>query len=503
MLLATNLMAEYILEQHKSQTPCTYHLKSGQTDPHPHRPYQETKLICSTILDSVGNTPLVRLNRIPKEEGVDAEILVKCEFFNPGGSIKDRIALRMIQDAEESGRITPGVTTIIEPTSGNTGIGLALACAVKGYRLIVTLPDKMSQEKVNALEALGAQVIRTPTLAAFDGPESHLGVAIRLSREIPNAVILDQYSNPSNPMSHYDQTAEEILRQTEGRIDYLVCGVGTGGHLTGLSRKLKERIPGIVVVAVDMEGSVIALPETMNTVKGGYTVEGIGQMFVPRACLRHTVDHWVKAGNAESFDIARRLVRQEAIFTGGSAGAAVLGAIKFAKSQNLSADKRIVVMLPDSIRNYLSRFINDPWMIDSGYMIPNPEALEGYGHTVQELHLPQIIAISPATTLIEALDRMTNLGFNQVPVVENGKVIGGVTVDHINTKLMHRQATTATPVSQFLITDVKVVAPDYPIQRLFMAFVVRGFVFVKDRDVYYIATPVDLARFLVSSEKSS
>ena len=496
-------MAEYILEQSKTQTPCTYHLKDGQPNPHGHRPYQETKLICDTILDSVGNTPLVRLNRIPQEEGVEAEILVKCEFFNPGGSIKDRIALRMVQDAEDSGRITPGVTTIIEPTSGNTGIGLALACAVKGYRLIVTLPDKMSLEKVNALEALGAEVIRTPTLAAFDGPESHLGVAIRLSKEIPNAVILDQYSNPSNPMSHYDQTAEEILRQTGGQVDYLVCAVGTGGHLTGLSRKLKERLPNIHIVAVDVEGSVIALPESLNTIRGGYTVEGIGQMFIPRACLRHTVDTWVKAGNAESFDIARRLVRQEGIFTGGSAGSAVLGAIKFAKSNHVPAGKRMVVMLPDSIRNYLSRFINDPWMIDSGYMLPNPETLAAQDHTVRELNLPQIVAIGPETTLAESLDRMTTMGFNQLPVVDNGKVIGGISVDHINTKLMHKQATTATPVKQFLIPDVKVVAPDYPIQRLFMAFVVRGFVFVKDGETYYIATPVDLAKFLVASSQAS
>lgn len=495
-------MAGYILEQHKSPTPCTYHLQPCQPDPHHHRPYQASKLICDTILDSVGQTPLVRLNRIPKEEGVEAEILVKCEFFNPGGSIKDRIALRMIQDAEDSGRITPGLTTIIEPTSGNTGIGLALACAVKGYRLIVTLPDRMSREKINALEALGAEVVRTPSLAAFDGPESHLGVALRLSREIPNAVILDQYSNPSNPMAHYDQTAEELIRQTSGRIDYLVCAVGTGGHLTGLSRKLKERIPEITVVAVDVEGSVLALPESLNTIKGGYAVEGIGELFIPRACLRHTVDTWVKTGNAESFDIARRLIRQEGIFTGGSAGSAVLGALKYAKMHNLQSDKRIVVVLPDSIRNYLSRFLNDSWMIDAGYMMPNPETVAAHGHIVSELSLPQVVAVTPSTTLEEALDRMTTLGFNQVPVVDSGKVIGGVSIDHINTKLMHKQVTRSTPVQEFLIVDVKVVTPDYPIQRLFMAFVVRGFVFVKDGDTYYIATPVDLAKFLLSSSSS-
>lgn len=495
-------MADYVLEQHLSTTPCLYHLKDSQADPHRHQPYHDSKLISDSILDSIGHTPLVRLNRIPREEGVEAEILVKCEFFNPGGSIKDRIALRMVQDAEDAGRITPGVTTIIEPTSGNTGIGLALACAVKGYRLIVTLPDRMSQEKINALEALGAEVIRTPTLAAFDGPESNYGLAIRLSQEIPNAVILDQYSNPSNPMVHYDQTAEEIIRQTEGKIDYIVCGAGTGGHLTGLSRKLKEKIPGIIVIAVDVEGSVLALPESLNTIKGGYTVEGLGQMFVPRACLRHTVDTWIKAGNAESFDIARRLVRQEGIFTGGSAGSAVLGALKYAKSHKLPSDKRMVVVLPDSIRNYLSRFIHDPWMIDSGYMMPNPETLAAHGHIVSQLNLPHVVAVPPTITLEEVLDQMTTMGFNQVPVVEDGKVIGGISIDHINTKLMHRLVTRTTPVREFLIVDVKVVTPDYPIQRLYMAFIVRGFVFVKDGEDYYIATPVDLAKFLLSSSPS-
>lgn len=490
-------MAGYILEQQKSVTQCTYHLRDGSADPHPHKPYREPKPICDSILDTIGNTPLVRLNKITKDEGIECEVLVKCEFFNPGGSIKDRIAMRMIEDAEDAGRITPGVSTIIEATSGNTGIGLALACAVKGYRLIVTLPDKMSQEKVDALKSLGAEVIRTPTLAPFDSAESHLGVAIRLSREIPNAVILDQYSNPSNPIAHYDQTAEEIYRQTGGRLDYIVAGVGTGGHITGLSRKLKEKIPGIHVVAVDPEGSVIALPETLNTVRGGYTVEGIGQMFIPRTCLRHGVDTWLKVGNAESFDMARRLVRQEGIFTGGSAGSAVCGALKFARG--LPADKRMVVMLPDSIRNYLSRFINDPWMIDSGYMMPNPITLAAHERTVGELTLPEVIAIPPTTTVAEALERMTSLGFNQVPVVEDSKVIGAVSVDNINTKLMHKAANASSPVREILIPDVRVVTPDYPIQRLYMAFVVRGFVFVKYETRYCIATPVDLAKFLVAN----
>jgi len=211
----------------------------------------------NTILENIGNTPMVRINHITKVEGVTCEVLAKCEYFNAGGSVKDRIGRRMVEDAEKSGRIKPG-DTLIEPTSGNTGIGLALAAAVKGYKMIITLPEKMSQEKVDVLKALGAQIIRTPTEAAWDAPESHIGVAKKLNKEIPNSHILDQYSNPSNPLAHYDGTAEEIIDQCGGKVDVVVLTAGTGGTITGIARKLKEKVPNVKIVGVDPDGSILA-----------------------------------------------------------------------------------------------------------------------------------------------------------------------------------------------------------------------------------------------------
>jgi len=487
-----------LLEQDLSPSPCRYILHSRQADPHAHRPYQKPKLIYDSILETVGNTPLVRLNRIPQSEGVQAEILVKCEFFNPGGSIKDRIGLRMLQDAEDSGRITPGVTTIIEPTSGNTGIGLALACAVKGYRTIVTLPDKMSQEKVDALESLGCEVIRTPTLAPFDGPESHLGLALKLSQEIPNAVMLDQYSNPSNPLAHYDQTAEELLEQTGGKIDYLVVVTGTGGHITGLSRKLKERIPELKVVGIDIEGSVMALPHSLNTKVGGYAVEGIGQVFTPRCILRDTVDEWIKVGNAESFHIARRLIKEEGIFSGGSAGTAVCGAIKFAR--NLPAGTRVVTVLPDSIRNYLSRFINDSWMVDGGYMEPKADALAGRGYTIGALDLLPSATASLTTTVLDALELIAAKSQTFLPVVQDGKIIGVVSADTLNRKLMKKEAKADTPLSKLLSNDFKVYQPSAEVQKVFGTLQVKGHAFVQYEDHFAIVTPKDMAKFIATHE---
>src|SRR4051812_37094593 len=230
--------------------------------------------ILDNILEAIGDTPLIRLNRLG--QGLPVEILAKCEYLNPGGSVKDRIGVRMIEDAEKEGRIKPG-DTLIEPTSGNTGIGLALAAAIKGYRLIITMPEKMSAEKQLVLEALGAEIVRTPTAAAHDSPESNFGVAKRLNREIPNSHILNQFANPANPGVHYEETAEEIIRQCDGRVDYFISGAGTGGVITGVGRKLKEKIPGVQIVGVDPEGSVLGGGEAGQP----YLVEGIGYCFFP------------------------------------------------------------------------------------------------------------------------------------------------------------------------------------------------------------------------------
>ncbi len=314
-------------------------------------------MILDNILDAVGETPLVRLHRVSEGSGV--ELLAKCEFVNPGGSVKDRIGVRMVLDAQAEGRIRPG-DTLIEPTSGNTGIGLAMAAAVLGYRLIVVMPEKMSQEKQVVLEALGAQIIRTPTEAAWDSPESHIGVAQRLEGELPRAHILDQYTNPSNPLAHEEGTAVEILRQTGGRLDAVVMGAGTGGTITGMARALKRALPELLVVGADPEGSILAGPAEV----GSYHVEGIGYDFIPEVLDRSLIDRWVKTDDQSSFAMARRLMREEGLLVGGSSGAAVWAALQIAPE--LPEGSRVVVLLPDSIRNYMSKFATDHWLEEHG-----------------------------------------------------------------------------------------------------------------------------------------
>ena len=317
-------------------------------------------MIHDNILTTIGNTPVVRMNQIGNE--LDCELFSKCEFLNPGGSIKDRIGWKMVEDAEQSGRIKPG-DTLIEPTSGNTGQGIALAAAVKGYECIITLPEKMSKEKQIALEALGAKIIRTPTEASFDSPESHIGVAKKLQEEIPNSHILDQYANPSNPEAHYDGTAQEILDVFGKDLHMVVMGVGTGGTITGVAKRLKEEIPDIVIVGADPVGSILG----GGTEVEPYLVEGIGYDFFPDVLDNDLVDEYVKTEDEESFIMARRLIKEEGFLCGGSCGSAMVAALKSAK--HLDKDKRCLVILPDSIRNYMTKFPNDQWMKDQGFKV--------------------------------------------------------------------------------------------------------------------------------------
>lgn len=317
-------------------------------------------MIHDNILTTIGNTPVVRMNQIGNE--LDCELFSKCEFLNPGGSIKDRIGWKMVEDAEQSGRIKPG-DTLIEPTSGNTGQGIALAAAVKGYECIITLPEKMSKEKQIALEALGAKIIRTPTEASYDSPESHIGVAKKLQKEIPNSHILDQYANPSNPEAHYDGTAQEILDVFGKDLHMVVMGVGTGGTITGVAKRLKEEIPDIVIVGADPVGSILG----GGTEVEPYLVEGIGYDFFPDVLDNDLVDEYVKTEDEESFIMARRLIKEEGFLCGGSCGSAMVAALKSAK--HLDKDKRCLVILPDSIRNYMTKFPNDQWMKDQGFKV--------------------------------------------------------------------------------------------------------------------------------------
>ncbi|KAH7482431.1 hypothetical protein KRP22_008314 [Phytophthora ramorum] len=442
--------------------------------PHVHRPRQTEPKILNSILDHVGNTPLVRLSTIAKKAGLECELLAKCEFFNAGGSVKDRIGKRMIEDAMASGRIKPG-DTLIEPTSGNTGIGLALAAALYGFRIIITLPEKMSLEKVDVLKALGAEIIRTPTEAAWDSPESHIGVAKRLVKEIPNAHILDQYSNPSNPLAHYDGTAEEILEACGGHVDMVVMGAGTGGTLSGTARKLKEKCPSCIVVGADPIGSILAEPENLNDENRlqSYLVEGIGYDFIPEVLDRSLVDRWVKTGDQESFLLARRLIREEGLLCGGSCGSAVAAALKAAK--DLKAGQRCVVVLPDSTRNYMSKFLSDDWMYEHGYVTDmSKSALSATWwakKNVSELLLQAPVTITPDLTCKEAVDILKKEGFDNLPVVaDDNSIVGVVSEGNLIAQLMPGRVHPTDAVEKAMFKQFKQVSPQtslYELSRIF------------------------------------
>jgi cystathionine beta-synthase len=313
------------------------------------------------ILEAIGHTPLVKINRLfedRKEKSI--EIYAKCEFMNPGGSVKDRIAYQMVLDAQNSGRIVPG-DILIEPTSGNTGIGLALAGVVLGYRVIIVLPEKMSQEKQVVLEALGAEIIRTPTEAAFDDPESHISVARRLAQKLPRAHMLDQYANPSNWHAHYHFTAQEIIDDLGGVPDFVIAGVGTGGTLSGLAKKFKELKPECTVVGCDPAGSLLGGGSCVES----YQVEGIGYDFFPEVLDRNLVDIWIKTTDNQSFFWARSAISQEGLLCGGSSGAALYGVSKILPQ--VPAASKVVVILPDGIRNYMTKMMSNSWLQKLGF----------------------------------------------------------------------------------------------------------------------------------------
>lgn len=371
-------------------------------------------MLFNNILETIGRTPLVKLNRVGAQ--LDCNLYAKCEFFNPGGSVKDRIGYRMVVDAEKQGRIKPG-DTLIEPTSGNTGIGLALAGAVRGYRVLITMPEKMSREKQVILEALGAEIIRTPTEAAWDSPESHIGVARKLQKELPNAHILDQYSNPSNPQVHYDTTAAEILEDLGGKVDMVVIGAGTGGTITGVAQRIKEAAPGCVVVGADPIGSILAGGDYIAS----YKVEGIGYDFIPDVLDRKRVDTWVKTADRESFQLARRLIAEEGLLCGGSSGSAMYAALK--EARRLKKGQNCVVLLADGVRNYLTKFVDDKWMRDNRFA--GVATIEGSVGLLTK-GKGKVVTIDHGATVDKVIALMTGRGISQIPVTHNGTLIGMV-----------------------------------------------------------------------------
>jgi cystathionine beta-synthase len=444
-----------------------------------------------SILDAIGNTPLVRLNTIGNRTG--CEIFAKCEFLNAGGSVKDRIGKRMVLEAEKSGRIKPG-DTLIEPTSGNTGIGMALAAAVKGYRMVITMPEKMSREKQVVLEALGAEIIRTPTEASFDSPESHIGVAIALQKAIPNSHILDQYSNPDNPDAHYYGTGVEIVEQTGGKLDYLVASAGTGGTISGIARRLKEEIPGVKIIGVDPVGSLLAGPSPIQS----YKVEGIGYDFIPNVLDRDIVDEWFKSEDHESFLMARRLIRQEGMLCGGSSGSAMWAAKELAK--RVGPGKRIVVILPDSVRNYMTKFLDDAWMRENGFTEKRWQ-MESLGDILRSLPHRDVISATSSDTLADAVMQMKEHGVSQLPIIDNGALVGIVTESDLLSRVVEGNASLASSVMEVMFRNVKTVHVNDDASVLTQLFNEGnvGIVMRDEKQVAGLLTKMDLVERLTST----
>ncbi|MFV2019844.1 cystathionine beta-synthase [Micromonospora sp. LOL_023] len=415
------------------------------------------------VVDLIGNTPLVRLRNVTA--GISATVLAKVEYFNPGGSVKDRIALRMVEAAEQAGLLQPG-GTIVEPTSGNTGVGLALVAQLKGYSCVFVCPDKVSEDKQNVLRAYGAEVVVCPTAVAPEDPRSYYQVSDRLAAEIPGAWKPDQYANPANPQSHYEVTGPELWEQTEGRITHFVAGVGTGGTISGVGRYLKETSTGAVrVIGADPEGSVYS---------GGsgrpYLVEGVGEDFWPQTYDRSICDEIVEVSDQESFALTRRLAREEGLLVGGSCGMAVAAALRVAR--RAGPDDVVVVLLPDGGRGYLSKIFNDEWMARYGFLDTNgAEPTVGDVLAAKPGGLPELVHVHPTETIRDAVDYMREYGISQLPVLKaeppvvTGEVAGSIAERDLLDALFSGKAQLYDTIERHMAEPLPMVGGGQPVRE--------------------------------------
>ncbi len=457
-----------------------------------------------SMISLVGNTPLVRLNKVT--EGIRATVLAKVEYFNPGGSVKDRIAVRMIEAAEKSGELQPG-GTIVEPTSGNTGVGLAIVAQQKGYKCIFVCPDKVSTDKINVLRAYGAEVVVCPTAVDPEHPDSYYNVSDRLVRETPGAWKPDQYSNPNNPRSHYETTGPELWTQTEGRITHFVAGVGTGGTISGTGRYLKEISEGgVQVVGADPEGSVYS---------GGsgrpYLVEGVGEDFWPTAYDQEVTDRIVAVSDKDSFQMTRRLAKEEGLLVGGSCGMAVVAALEVARE--LSEDDVVVVLLPDSGRGYLSKIFNDEWLAQYGFL---EETGPSVGDVLREKDhgIPSLLHVHPDETVEQAVKVLREYGVSQLPVVKSpgesddahtdikaAELIGSISERALLAALVAGSASLEQPIEQQMSAPLPAVGSGEPVARLSAALAQASAVVVMDGgEPVGVLTAQDLLTFVGTSK---
>jgi cystathionine beta-synthase len=447
------------------------------------------------ILKTLGNTPIVKLNKVTR--GFKGHYFVKVESFNPGGSVKDRIGLEIIEEAEREGRLRPG-GTIVEATSGNTGMGLALVAAIKGYKCVFTLPDKMSIEKIRLLRAFGAEVIITPTAVPHDSPESYTEVAKRIVRETPNSILANQYYNPKNPEAHYKTTGPELWDQTGGQIDYFVCGMGTGGTISGVGKFLKEKNPNVKIVGVDPQGSVLReyfytkkYSHTMKT----YKVEGIGQDWLPATLNFDVIDDIVEVSDKESFLAARRMTRDEGIFGGGSSGTAIAGALKYA--DRMKEDDIMVILLPDTGERYLSKIYNDEWMRENGFLIPDRVTAK-YVLQGKSKNIPQMVAIDPSATVRDALDLFRQNDVSQLPVIEKGKPIGTLIDNDLMSAVLEDNARLDHKVRDLMEPAFPVIGASAPIEHAidFLKKKDSAVLIEEDHKIIGILTRYDVIEYL-------